>query len=83
MTTVDFARLLRFLDSRQPFRRYELVFNSGDRVQVRHPETIEQREDLFSHTGADRAYFIFSASGVSNVRVLPRPGTATGGSPEL
>jgi hypothetical protein len=72
MSTGDLARLLRYLDSRQPFRRYELVFSSGDRVEVRHPETIEQRDDLFSHAGADRVYLIFSAAGVSNIRVLPR-----------
>ena len=72
MTTGDLARLLRYLDSLQPFRQYEIVFNSGDRMAVRHPETIQQRDDLFSHTGPDRVYFIFSAAGVSNIRVLPR-----------
>jgi hypothetical protein len=72
MTTDDLARLLRYLDGLQPFRHYEIVFNSGDRIEVRHPETIQRQDDLFSHTAPDRVYFIFSAAGVRNIRVLPR-----------
>jgi hypothetical protein len=78
MTTGDLARILRYLNNRRPFMRFEIVFNSGDRVELRHPETVQQRDDMFSHSAPDRSHRIFSAAGVSDIHVPPalnRPAT--------
>jgi hypothetical protein len=71
MTTDDLTAILRHLDGRKPFLRYQLFFSSGDQVEVRHPETIRQQGDVFTHACPDRVQLIFSAAGVSNIRVFP------------
>ena len=69
MTTGDLARTFRHLNNMQSFVQYVIVFHSGERAAVRHPETISQHDDLFVHCAPDRSYRIFSADGVSEIRV--------------
>jgi len=73
MTTGDLARVFRYLKSKRPFEPYEITFKGGGRVEVRHPEVITQRDDVFFHFDRDGSYRIFSAADVSDIHVPPPP----------
>jgi hypothetical protein len=73
MTGDELARALRALTSRRPFRPFFIEFNSGDRLRVSHPESVDRQGELFVHRGADRGNRIFTAAGVCQL-IDPPPG---------
>ncbi len=73
MRAADLTRALRAFTKRQPFRPFFIEFNSGDRLQVTHPEAIDRQEDLFVFRGPDGGHRIFSPTGVCQLIDPPPP----------
>ena len=73
MTTGELAQCLRSLYQRRPFAHFEIGFSSGERITVTHPETIQQKDDVFVHYGPNRDYRIFTTAGVSEISLQVPP----------
>lgn len=71
MTRDELNLALRALTRRRRFRPFLIEFNSGDRLLVSHPESIDRQGELFVHRGSDRGNRIFAASGVCQLIDLP------------
>jgi hypothetical protein len=74
MTADMMTAILRSLARQRPFRPYFIELHSGERFQVRHPETILRRGDLFVHRSSDRTERVFDGAAVSQVIASP-PGS--------
>lgn len=67
MTGDELSLALRALTRRRRFRPFFIEFNSGDRLRVSHPESIDRKGELFVHRGSDRGNRIFRASAVCQI----------------
>ena len=57
---------------RTPFQTFAIEFTSGDRLYVRHPETVFTRNAIYFHIGPRGEYRIFDHTEVAQVLDLRR-----------
>jgi hypothetical protein len=67
MEADNFERLLRALSHRRPFRSYTVEFNSGETIEVDHPEALIVRAGVAVYLSADGTPAWFDHLGVSRV----------------
>ena len=72
MTLDSFLRILRVFNKRASFRPYWIEFVSGDRIEIRHPEVINQFGDVFAFRAPNREQRFFESGSVAQV-IDPAP----------
>jgi hypothetical protein len=73
MLSDTLAHALYRFTQRTPFRTFAIEFTSGDRVFVRHPETVFWRGETYCHIGLRGEYRIFDHTEVAQVLDLKEP----------
>jgi hypothetical protein len=74
VTTPELQRAIRASAHRRPFRHYLIEFVSGDRLEITHPEAVDERSGLFIYHGPGFRYELFAASSVCRLPDLPSTG---------
>ena len=62
MSADELEAVIQVLNSRQPFRPYQVEMLSGDRFVIHHPETIVRTETFFVYRGTDSGHRIFTGA---------------------
>jgi hypothetical protein len=67
MTPASFNKAFKIASQRRPFQPYVLEFDSGPRLEVRHPEAIALFKTLIIFRSVSAEYSFFDCTNVSRM----------------
>lgn len=73
MTRENFEYVLRLFQTRQPWKPFTLELITGSRLEVNHPEALEQKEELLKLKSSSGLQTVFEYRSV--IRFLDATGT--------
>ena len=76
MTIGQFNAAYRGFCRRRPFRSFNIEFDNGIQLLIRHPEAVRNEADLYVMRRPDGGSVVFAAESVSRLLDLPLGSTA-------